>query len=87
MILRMYAVRDTKTTFLSPTLDCNDDAAKRNFSIMLDSAAEFSAFKHNPADFELYYIGDFDSDSGRVSPPTIPEFIISGGMIYENASN
>lgn len=60
----LYAVRDRKTGFLSPMVDTNDEAAKRNFAFAVQSSQPmFLAF---PDDYELYRIGEYDTDSGEV---------------------
>lgn len=81
MIYKMYSIRDTKTAFMAPHLDVNHDAAKRNFKLTLATVSPESVMGFCPEDFVLYYIGDFDTDSGLVSPPTVPEPIAHGSSL------
>uniref|UniRef100_A0AAU8AWJ1 Nonstructural protein n=2 Tax=unclassified Microvirus TaxID=338099 RepID=A0AAU8AWJ1_9VIRU len=75
MILGIYSIRDKKTGYLTPTVDQNDAAAKRNFehAMMQESNLLFS----HPEDYALYRIGDFNSDTGFIVPRD-PELIIDG---------
>lgn len=66
MIYGIYAVRDVKTGFLSPTLDVNGDSAIRNFEHALMRAD--SLFFTHPSDYSLYRIGDYDTETGLITP-------------------
>lgn len=76
MVYNVYSVQDVKTTFFSPTLDLNDEAAKRNFELMLVDAK--GVMKLNPADFRLYRVGEFNVSTGELSRSIVPEFIAGG---------
>lgn len=62
MIFGVYAMRDIKTGFMTPSLDPNDDAAARNFyhAVSQSSGVLFTF----ASDFSLYRVGSFDSDTG-----------------------
>lgn len=66
MIYGVYSIRDSKTGFMTPAVDVNDDAAARNFYHSV-SVSEGILFTH-ASDFDLYKVGTFDSDSGLISP-------------------
>lgn len=75
MIYSVYTVRDQKTGWLPPTYDQNDNSAMRNFKFACsrkDSTMNFS-----PADFDLFRIGVFDSDTG-IFTPSDPVFLMNG---------
>lgn len=74
-MMNVYAVRDVKSTFMSPVLGSNDAQAMRAFRAGMRSVPEFDVA---PADFELYRIGEFDSDSGLLTPSVPPVWICSG---------
>lgn len=78
MNINMYAMKDKKTGFLQPHLDTNHKAAKRAFQLALATAKGDSIMGFCPEDFELYYIGEFDNESGKISQPTLPDFLIDG---------
>lgn len=74
MIYGIYTIRDVKTSFLSPTVDYNDDSAIRNFKhACLNSN---SLFFTCPEDYALYKIGEFDSEDGTIKSYKIPKHII-----------
>lgn len=79
MILSVYAVRDIHTGFLSPTVDQNDETAKRNFAFMINNNPGVIAFR--PADFDLYLIGSFDSENGLMVPLSPVELIANGAAM------
>lgn len=66
MKYNMYAIRDVKTGFLTPTVDLNDASAARNFAHACMSKG--SLFFSHPGDYELYQIATYDSDSGQIEP-------------------
>lgn len=66
MIYPICAMRDEKVGFLAPTVEMNVEDAKRKFAhacSMKDSIYAFS-----PADFVLYHIADYDTDTGEIKP-------------------
>lgn len=74
MIVNLYAIRDRKCGFLPPTTDINDDTARRNFAYAVMSREPmFLAF---PDDYDLYRVGEYDTDSGIVSSCP-PEHLVS----------
>lgn len=61
----IYAIRDLKTGFLTPTIDQNNASAMRNFEhacMNIDSL-----FYSHPDDYSLFYLGDYDTDRGEIS--------------------
>lgn len=75
MKMKVYAVRDVKSSFMAPVLGGNDAMAMRSFRAGMASVPDFNVA---PADFELYNIGEFDSDSGLLTPTVPPVWICSG---------
>lgn len=78
MILRMYAMRDRLTGYMSPTVEQNDAVAVRNFRHALVTTN--SILRSSPADFDLCYIADYDSENGMVHPVQVTP-IVSGASI------
>lgn len=72
-MIYVYAIRDARTGFLAPTFEVNDAVAARNFhhACMNSDSLLFS----HPADYSLYRIGSFDSESGRITPEDLPVLI------------
>lgn len=61
MIISLYSVNDALSGFGAPTLQNNDAAAYRSFA---------EAFKdvYQPADYSLWKVGSFDTDTGEIIP-------------------
>ncbi|WGL31333.1 nonstructural protein [Dipodfec virus UOA04_Rod_939] len=66
MIYGVYAMRDVKVGFLTPSVDVNDQTAVRNFvhAVVNSESVLYSHAK----DFALYRIGSYDSDMGTLEP-------------------
>lgn len=80
MIQRMYSIKDKLVGFLTPNTLINDDVAVRQFTIMVNSPNSGI----NPADdFDLFYIGDFDTEIGKMIS-TIPKIVISGREVKKH---
>lgn len=79
MIVNVYCIRDVKTGFLTPTFEVNDAVAMRNFSHAVQNSDSI-LFSHCK-DFDLYKVGTFDSDSGRLMPIELPILVMSGADV------
>lgn len=70
MVFGIYCVRDVKSGFQTPTAQVNDAVAVRGFaSAVLNSDSVL--FTH-ASDFALYKVGEFDADTGRITPLDLP---------------
>ena len=67
MIYGLYAMRDIRTGFLSPALDLSDASAIRNFEHAVAHNDDSLFFSH-PEDYSLYKVGEYDSNTGTVTP-------------------
>ena len=66
MITGLYAIKDAKSTFMSCTVDVNDATAIRNFEHAVRQRDSILA--SHPNDFALFKVGEYDNESGVVSP-------------------
>lgn len=66
MKFKVYAIRDVHTGFLSPTVDQNDQSAIRNFAHAVMQSQ--SLMNSHPEHYSLYCIGEYESDSGKITP-------------------
>lgn len=67
MIVGVYSMRDeVAQTFTSLTTEANDQTAVRNFAHALSQPNTILSFR--PADFALYRVGSFDTDTGAIAP-------------------
>lgn len=76
----VYSIRDSRTGFMAPTLDQNDDAAARNFLFAIKNSRDvMGGF---PDEFSLYRLGTFDTESGVFFPEPVPVHVTSGSSAF-----
>lgn len=79
MIYPVYSYRDKKVGFMMPQCDQSDQSAMRGFAFAINQSEGIMNFA--PGDFDLYKIGEFDTEKGTVIGCT-PELICSGDNVY-----
>lgn len=80
MIFGVYAIRDLKSGFMSPTVEVNNQVAIRNFSYAVLHNEMFDSFV---SDYSFYRIGSFDSNTGIVkSCEPLPEFLLEASAVF-----
>lgn len=77
---KIYSVRDVKTGYFAPVLDRDDASAIRGFALSLQDPHTIMGF--TPQDFDLYCLGVFETETGRVTAYDSPAFVISGPDAY-----
>lgn len=75
----MYAIRDIKTTFFPPQVANNEEEAKRNFAMMVNNPSGVIGFA--PKDFDLFYVGEWDSEKGVMDPVIPIVFVVTGSAL------
>lgn len=71
---RLYCVRDRKAgIFWNPIIERDNVQAIRSFETSCKNS-ESSFFKW-PGDFELLYLGEFHTDTGKISLLDIPQVL------------
>lgn len=77
MIYRCYSVRDLKAAaFAPPFFLGRDEVAVRTFS---DAIADPSHPMHaHPEDYQLFYLGEFDDETGALQGASMPQFLVNG---------
>lgn len=80
MKLNLYAIRDNKGNKFS-MIDAQDSdaTAMRGFAYAVNSGNEIMSF--SPADFDLYKIGEYDYQNGKITPLEIPEVLVNGASL------
>ena len=78
MKLGVYCIKDCKVGWLTPTVDSNDATAARNFVHAMKNTNSI-LYTHSK-DFDLWKIGEFDSDTGVISG------ILPCELVFEGAS-
>lgn len=82
MQLKLYAVRDIKVgAFQQPLTARTHGEAERSFQTMVNTPN--TPFNLYPADFEIFHIGDYDSNTGRLSPLDSPTQICNAVTLVQ----
>lgn len=68
-------IRDQLTGYLSPFVCNNEAVAKRDFSVIIRD--DNNTMYHNPQHFDLYLIGEFDTDTGKIEACE-PKILLTG---------
>lgn len=75
---RVYSIRDNKmASFGVPVLIDNDAVATRQFGDIIASGGDNVMCKH-PADFSLYFIGEYDMTTGKFVNADCPVVLATG---------
>lgn len=74
----VFAIRDVHTGFMSPTVDQNQSAAIRNFEHAVMQSA--SLMNSHPEHYALYHIGEFDTETGKITD-CLPEHLIDASEV------
>jgi len=77
MIVRIYSIYDKKAAvFHKPFTNQNDVIASREFQMACQDpkVVQLSVF---PDDFDLYYLGDFDDNTGEMIQKNKPAFVVA----------
>lgn len=74
IIYYVFSIRDVKTnTFMTPYFQTHKAGAMRMFADL--ATDNQSLISKHPADFQLYELGCFDSESALLVPHEQPQFI------------
>lgn len=64
MQLKIFSIRDTKTEIYNRPFYClTNGEAERNFRDIAND--DKSKISQHPEDYDLYYLGEFDDNSGK----------------------
>ena len=73
MLTGIYSIKDAKSTFMPCTVDVNDATAVRNFEHAVRQPDSILA--SHPNDFALFKLGEYDNESGVISPLFPPQLL------------
>lgn len=79
MIYGVYAIKDAKTSFMPCNVDYCNDSAIRNFEHAVMDAD--SLMRSHPADYTLYRLGSYNTETGTITPMTVPLQIADAASI------
>lgn len=72
----IYSMRDAKVGFTQVMLEQSDEVAIRNFSYAMRRPD--TVYQEFTQDFDLYRLGNFDTETGTFDLCKVPELLISG---------
>lgn len=77
MIRRIYSIRDAKAEYYCmPFFNSTHGEAERNFQMAMTD--EKTTLSKHPEDYDLYYLGMFNDQSGKFDAVKTPEHVIKG---------
>lgn len=79
MIYGVYAIKDAKTSFMPCNVDYNDASAIRNFEHAV--MAPDSLMRSHPADYTLYRLGSYNTETGTLVPEADPQQIADAASV------
>jgi len=75
MQLKIYSIRDSKgEVYNTPFFQKTHGEAERNFRQLVSD--EKSLVSKYPLDFNLYYLGEYDDQTGKIDPLPAPQHIM-----------
>lgn len=79
MVKRIYAIRDTKAEcFHNPFYQATHGEAERAFRTAVND--DKTTINKYPEDFDLYYLGEYDDNTGKMQPLDTPQHIIKAAL-------
>lgn len=88
MILKIFAVRDRQgESFAAPMFIPMPGQALRSFSDEINRQAADNPLYAHPDDFDLYQLGEFNTDTGRFDCPSDPVLLSLGKNLKLNGSS
>ena len=80
MIYKVFSIRDKFNGFMHPSLELSEESARRNFSLAVSNENN-GIMNFSPGDFDLYELGNFDSESGCLDVLDVPRFVVNGSEV------
>lgn len=75
----LFTIFDHKAgRYSAPNPDLNEQVAVRGFAQAVNNN---ESFRFAPGDYDLFKVGEFDQDSGRIDVSDPIEFIVNGSSL------
>lgn len=81
MELKLYSIKDTLNGFTCPIPFMSEELAVRYFKIQM---RENPTMKNIPEDFSLYYMGQFNPETGKIEGASEQVRVIKGEEVNGN---
>lgn len=83
MISRLYSIYDNVSlTYGPPTVEVSDASATRVYKSILTNPQAGLMYQY-PADYDMYYIGTIDNETGYIVPQSPPQLVVKGGACVD----
>lgn len=76
MIQRLYSIRDIKSDYKTPFVGLSDQEVLRTFHKMVNDPKSGNLHDY-PADYELYFIGEYDTIKAELLPQDSAQLLAS----------
>lgn len=80
MKAKLYSYRDNLVGFGPIMVETNEQTAIRGFGFAVNNASGMMGFA--PKDYDLYYVGEYDTDSGVIIPASVPALVVNGTSVF-----
>lgn len=79
MTYQIFSIRDSKTNiYYPPQFRTNEGEAQRDFHALINDPQSIPG--KYPADYSMWHLGTYDSDSGAINPIT-PQKLFEGDQL------
>lgn len=76
----MFSIRDTKGEIFNPPYFAKTHGeAERQFKTLTNDSK--STINQYPEDFDLYYLGDYDDQTGKLKSLDTPQHLIKAALV------
>lgn len=83
MLHKVYAIRDAKAEFFgTPFLQKTEGEAERTFTTLANDTQ--TQIGQSPTDYDLYYLGQFDDNTGKYELQDTPTHRIKAVNLIKN---
>ena len=76
MMMKLYSMFDNKVDIFNKPIFVKDEEEMKRFISLVGELKEI-----NPIDYEVYELGEFDTDSGKFSELAAPKHLYSVGQL------
>lgn len=85
MKMVIASIRDAKSeVFAQPWFTATAAAAVRSFSDIVNDPTNNSMISKHPEDFQLYELGTFDDQEGKLDVHALPKILVAGDSIKKD---
>lgn len=82
--MNIYSIKDCKSgRFITPFAHQNDNTAKRELKLGINSKDKKVIYAAYPEDFQLFRLGQFDEVQGKITPEE--DFVCNFTDLVDNA--